>query len=104
VSLAVKLCPIAILAVLAAPLTAVAAEDGKAVYERVCYKCHRSGVDDAPKAGNKEAWAPRIAQGLPVLYKSVTEGKGAMDPRAGKPELTDEELRAGVDYMVGLIK
>lgn len=99
-----KLGRVAILAVLAAPMTAVAAEDGKAVFDRVCYKCHRSGVDDAPKAGNKEAWAPRIAQGLPVLYKSVTEGKGAMDPRAGKPELTDEELRAGVDYMVGLIK
>jgi cytochrome c5 len=99
-----KLSLVAILAVLAAPLSTVAAEDGKAIYDRVCYKCHRSGADDAPKAGNKEAWAPRIAQGLPTLYKSVTEGKGAMDPRAGKPELTDEELRAGVDYMVGLIK
>lgn len=90
-----------ILALLAAP---AAAADGKTVYDEVCYKCHRTGVDDAPKTGNKEHWAPRLTQGLPALYKSVFEGKGAMDPRAGKPELTDEELKAGVDYLVGLVK
>jgi cytochrome c5 len=90
-----------IVTLLVAP--AVAA-DGKAVYDSVCYKCHRTGVDDAPKPGNKEQWAPRLPQGLPALYKSVIDGKGAMDPRAGKPELTDEELKAGVDYLVGLVK
>lgn len=90
-----------ILALLAAP---AAAADGKEVYDSVCYKCHRTGTDDAPKTGNKEAWAPRLAQGMPALYKSVMEGKGAMDPRAGKEELTDEELKAGVDYLVGLAK
>lgn len=79
------------------------AADGKAVYDAVCYKCHRAGVDDAPKTGNKEHWAPRLTQGLSALYKSVLEGKGAMDPRAGKPELSDDELKAGVDYLVGLV-
>lgn len=86
---------------LATPLMAA---DGKAVYDAVCYKCHRTGVDDAPKTGNKEHWAPRLKEGLPALYKSVIEGKGAMDPRAGKEELSDEELKAGVDYLVGLVK
>ncbi len=90
-----------ILALLAAP---TAAADGKAVYDSVCYKCHRTGTDDAPKTGNKEAWAPRLKEGLPALYKSVIEGKGAMDPRAGKDELSDEELKAGVDYLVELAK
>jgi cytochrome c5 len=92
---------ILILAVITAPVTAA---DGKAVYDAVCYKCHRTGVDDAPKPGNKEQWAPRLPQGLAALYKSVIDGKGAMDPRAGKPELSDEELKAGVDYLVGLVK
>lgn len=80
------------------------AADGKAVYDGTCSKCHRTGIDDAPKTGNKEHWAPRLTQGLPDLYKAVLEGKGAMDPRAGKEELSDEELKAGVDYLVGLVK
>lgn len=90
--------------VLAFMATPSMAADGKAVYDAVCYKCHRTGVDDAPKAGNKGHWAPRLTQGLSALYKSVLEGKGAMDPRAGKPELSDDELKAGVDYLVGLVK
>jgi cytochrome c5 len=81
-----------------------AAADGKAIYDAVCYKCHRTGTDDAPKTGNKEQWAPRLTQGMPALYKSVMEGKGEMEPRAGKEELSDEELKAGVDYLVGLVK
>jgi cytochrome c5 len=89
------------LALLAAQ--AVAA-DGKVIYDNVCYKCHRTGVDDAPKTGNKTDWAPRLAQGNDALYRSVIEGKGAMEPRANRPELTDEELTAGVDYLVGLLK
>lgn len=90
--------------VLALVTVPAVAADGKAVYDAVCYKCHRTGTDDAPKTGNKEQWAPRLPQGLPALYKSVIEGKGAMDPRAGKPELTNDELKAGVDYLVGLVK
>lgn len=80
------------------------AADGKAVYEAVCYKCHRTGIDDAPKIGSKAQWGPRIEQGVDVLYKSVINGKGAMDPRAGRPDLTDEEIKAGVDYLIGQIK
>lgn len=90
--------------VLAFLATSSMAADGKAIYDAVCYKCHRTGVDDAPKTGNREHWAPRLTQGLSALYKSVLEGKGAMDPRAGKPELSDDELKAGVDYLVGLVK
>lgn len=80
------------------------AADGKAVYDKVCYKCHRSGVDDAPITGNKEAWTPRLAAGADALYKSVIEGKGEMPPRANKPELTDDEIKAAVDYLISLVK
>jgi cytochrome c5 len=90
-----------VLGLLAVP--AVAA-NGKAIYDDVCYKCHRTGVDDAPKTGNKLDWAPLLAQGADVLYRSVMEGKGAMEPRANRPELTDEEIKAAVDYLIGLAK
>jgi len=78
------------------------AADGAAVYESVCRRCHRTGIDEAPKTGDKAAWAPRIAKGMDALVKSVVEGKGAMDPRAGKDELTDAEIRAAVEYLVGV--
>jgi cytochrome c5 len=83
---------------------AAAAADGKAVYDKVCHVCHAAGVAGAPKLGDKAAWAPRIKQGMDVLVQSVTNGKGAMPPKAGNPSLTDAELRAGVQYMVSQSK
>jgi len=83
---------------------AAAAADGKAVYDKVCHVCHAAGVAGAPKPGDKEAWAPRIKQGMNTLVQSVTNGKGAMPPKAGMPALTDAELRAGVEFMVSQSK
>jgi cytochrome c5 len=93
----------------AAPATAPAkpaagSADGKAVYDKVCFACHAQGLAGAPKLGDKEAWAPRIKQGAATLVQSVTNGKGAMPPKAGSPSLTDAELRAGVDFMVSQSK
>jgi cytochrome c5 len=81
-----------------------AAADGKAVYDKVCHVCHAAGVAGAPKLGDKAAWAPRIQQGMTTLVQSVTNGKGAMPPKAGMPSLTDAELRAGVEFMVSQSK
>jgi cytochrome c5 len=83
--------------------TAGAAE-GKAVYDKVCFACHAQGLAGAPKLGDKAAWGPRIQQGMSTLVQSVTQGKGAMPPKAGSPALTDAELRAGVEYMVSQSK
>jgi cytochrome c5 len=76
--------------------------DGKLIYDRVCYKCHRSGTLGAPSAGNKQAWAHRVKNGIGSLYKSALNGKNDMPPRGGKEELTDEEVKAAVDYMLSL--
>jgi cytochrome c5 len=86
------------IAALAAP---AAAQDGKAVYDKTCVACHASGVANAPRLGDKAAWAPRIATGPAALLASVVKGKGAMPPKAGSPNLTQAELKAAVDYMVG---
>ncbi|MBW8721819.1 MAG: c-type cytochrome, partial [Polaromonas sp.] len=43
----------------AAPATAGAA--APALYSQVCVACHAAGVANAPKLGDKAAWAPRIA-------------------------------------------
>jgi cytochrome c5 len=78
--------------------------DGAAVYKAVCMACHGSGVAGAPKAGDKAAWAPRIATGMPALIKSVTSGKGAMPPKGGGADLTDEEMKSAVVHLTGLAK
>ena len=83
---------------------AASSADGKAVYDKVCFACHAQGLAGAPKLGDKAAWGPRIKQGTNTLLQSVTQGKGAMPPKAGNPSLTDAELRAGVDYMVSQSK
>src|SRR2546423_11198112 len=76
--------------------------DGKLVYDRVCYKCHRSGTLGAPLAGNKQAWVHRVKDGIATLYKSALNGKNDMPARGGKEDLTDEEVKAAVDYLISL--
>lgn len=80
------------------------AADGKAVYDKTCVACHATGVANAPKFGDKAAWAPRIATGKDALVGSVLKGKGAMPPKAGASSLSDDDIKAAVDYMVGAAK
>ena len=84
--------------------SAAGSADGKAVYDKICFACHAQGLAGAPKLGDKAAWEPRIKQGMATLMQSVTQGKGAMPPKAGSPALTDAELRAGVEFMVSQSK
>lgn len=74
---------------------------GKAVYERYCYACHQAGIAAAPKFGDKEAWASRLAKTRTELVEGVKRGIApGMPPRAGCPSCSDEELEAAVDFMV----
>lgn len=84
---------------------AVAPSDGKprsgeTVYNTICKVCHETGVAGAPKAGDKAAWAARIATGAEALLKSAANGKNAMPARGGAADLTDDELKAAVDYLI----
>ena len=84
--------------------TVAAAADGKKTFDTVCAACHATGAAGAPKAGDKAAWSPRIAQGMDTLYKSAQNGKNVMPARGGNPALSDGDLKAAVDYMVSLAK
>ena len=96
---------LAFLAFGSAALTGTAfAADGKAVYDKTCVACHASGVANAPKLGDKAAWAPRIATGRDALVSSVVKGKGAMPPKAGAANLSDDDIKAAVDFMVRAAK
>jgi len=73
---------------------------GAATYNRLCQACHATGAAGAPLFGNKEAWAPRIAQGSDTLLQTVINGKGAMPPRGTCGDCSDDDLRAAIQYMV----
>ena len=89
-------------AVAAAPASpAPAAVDGQAVYNMACMACHISGAAGAPKLGDKAAWGPRIANGRAALINNAINGKGAMPPKGGQMQLTEAEISAAVDYIVG---
>jgi cytochrome c5 len=90
----------------AAPAKA-SAEAGKKVYDTACVACHGTGVAGAPKAGDKAAWAPRIAQGQATLYEHAIkgfQGKSGMMPPKGGSAASDEEVKAAVDFMVAAAK
>lgn len=81
----------------------IGARSGEEVVKTLCASCHAAGTLNSPKIGDKAAWAPRIAQGTEVLYKSAFEGKGLMPARAGA-NLSDDELRAAVDHLISLAR
>ncbi|MBA3774722.1 MAG: cytochrome c5 family protein [Ramlibacter sp.] len=83
--------------------TAVAAGAGEALYKQACLACHATGVANAPKLGDKAAWAPRLQQGLPALVQSAIKGKGAMPPKGGSTA-PDPQIQAAVEYMVSTVK
>ncbi|MDQ3775396.1 MAG: c-type cytochrome [Pseudomonadota bacterium] len=83
-----------------------AADKGKTVYDTACVVCHQTGVGGAPKVGaeHKDAWADRIAQGEATLSEHAIKGfqgkAGMMPPKGGRADLSDEDVKAAVSYMV----
>ncbi len=96
------------LAPAAAPAAAAPKADGKATFDQACIACHGAGIAGAPKLGDKAAWAPRIKQGMPMLYEHALKGftgKGGMMPaKGGRMDMSDEQIKAAVDYMVAASK
>jgi cytochrome c5 len=75
--------------------------DGAKVYQAVCTVCHATGLVGSPKLGDKAAWKPRIAQGLGTLHEHAIKGIRTMPAKGANPSLSDAEVSAAVDYMVG---
>ena len=79
--------------------------DGAATYDKACKACHMTGAAGSPKIGDKAAWEPRIAQGMDVLYDHAINGFDGdamtpMLPKGGRMDLSDQEVRDAVDYMI----
>ncbi|MBX9848671.1 MAG: c-type cytochrome [Rhodocyclaceae bacterium] len=90
--------------VAAVEVTAVAANAGKRsgeeLYNAACASCHASGAMGAPKTHDKAAWASRLGGNLKALVASGIKGKGAMPPKGGAADATEEELTRAVAFMM----
>lgn len=80
------------------------AKSGTELFEQTCSVCHGQGIAGAPKAGDKTAWAPRIAAGKATLYEHALKGfqgkTGVMPPKGGRTDLPDDLVKQAVDHMV----
>lgn len=82
---------------------------GRSVWLGTCEACHANDIAGAPLVSDRAAWAQRLAKGTPILYQSALGGltgeKGTQMPaRGGNAKLSDEEVKAAVDYMIAIVK
>jgi cytochrome c5 len=83
-----------------APVAARAPMSADEIVTRICSACHGTGVLNAPKTGDKAAWAKLKATGLAALVGNAIKGKNQMPARGGDPSLSDTEVKAAVELML----
>lgn len=81
---------------------------GKRIVDQVCAACHANDLSEAPQLKQPAMWTARLAKGRDALVHSALNGfTGAtgeeMPPRGGRPELTNAEVTAAVDYMISTV-
>jgi cytochrome c5 len=102
-------------AALAASASAAAAQvayggtmDGAVVFNNLCTGCHTSGAGGAPKLDAAGMGARAAAQGVDELVHKAITGftgtVGTMPPKGGNPALTDDQVKATVEWMVAQSK
>lgn len=72
---------------------------GEQVYREVCMACHAAGVADAPKFGDRDDWEKLIEEGQAGVTAHGWVGLGAMPPRGGRADLSQEEFARAVAWM-----
>ena len=111
-SLAERIAPVGSLAatsssIATTPVAAPIVLSGAEAYSS-CAACHASGVAGAPLFANKAAWTGRISKGREVLYENAINGfqgnSGYMPAKGGNTALSDESVKAAVDYMIEAVQ
>ena len=70
------------------------------LYTQSCNACHATGLLNAPKYGDHAGWRPRIEAGVDQIYANAINGKGAMQPKGGRIDFSDDDIKKIVDYML----
>ncbi len=88
----------------APPESAVDLAKGEQIYNQFCVACHLTGVAGAPKLGDKELWAPRIAQGRDMMFTHAKNGLRAMPPMGTCVTCSDADLMSAIEFMTGKVE
>ncbi len=73
---------------------------GEKIYQQLCIACHATGVANAPKVGDRQAWKPLIAEGQVTLTAHGWVGVRAMPAQGGDPKLGVEDFARALAWMV----
>lgn len=82
------------------------AANSATLYRQNCSHCHSGNAPSAPRIGDSQEWAKRLAHGFNHLYQSAINGisNSAMIAKGGHNELSDEEVKSIVRYMLNEAK
>jgi len=81
----------------------VAAIDGEQIYVEACQACHMAGAAGAPQLV-AEQWTERLDKGVETLVDHAINGFNAMPAKGGRIDLSDEQVRASVEYMLDQVR
>ena len=70
------------------------------LYEANCALCHATDTMGAPPVGDHDAWAAVVAQGMDTVNSNAINGMGAMPAKGGNMDLTDDQVKDIVKFMV----
>lgn len=73
--------------------------EGAQIVQHYCGMCHAPDPMipvGAPPKGDALAWAPRVKQGMDILFQHTDEGLNAMPARGGCFECTDKQLMLAI--------
>ncbi len=89
-------------------ISGLAIADGKSDYDTKCSACHGFGVAGAPRLDDDADWAGRIPKGIDILYENAIKGFigefGVMPAKGGFTDLSDDRVKAVVDYMTETVQ
>ncbi len=81
--------------------------DGKVIFDKLCSACHSTGAGGSPTLDHSH-WDARLAQGIDTLVKHAIDGfqgnAGVMPARGGNPDLSDDQVRVTVTWMMDNLK
>lgn len=69
-------------------------------YEKSCAVCHKTDAMGAPAVGAKAVWAKAMEKGMDKVNHNAINGVGGMPAKGGAMNLSDDEVKDIVKYMV----
>ncbi len=77
---------------------------GQSIYASACSVCHAQGIAGAPVSGDASQWNERLAKGWDALAQNSLGGIGAMPPKGGRMDLSDQDILNAMAYMIEQVR